>query len=62
MLDGEQFNLWHWDSLGVYAATSREPFTLKVESWVRLIDVVRDAGWLVPREFVASGEIGHTIT
>jgi len=55
ILDGEQFKLWLWDGLGAYTVEVWEPFALELEDWVRLIDVVRDACGLVPREFLAKG-------
>ena len=52
---GEQFRLWFWDVAGEYIATVWEPYERaeEVGPWIELINSVRGAAGLVPREFVA---------
>ena len=52
---GEQFRMTLWDSSGEYQAQIWEPYTRTDDfgPWIDLIDAVRGAGCLVPREFVA---------
>jgi len=54
-LDGEQFRLTLWDSSGEYQVQIWEPYTRTddIGPWIEVIDAIRGADGLVPREFVA---------
>ncbi len=54
-LDGEQFRITLWDSSGEYQVQVWEPYTRTDDfgPWIEVIDAVRGAGGLVPREFAA---------
>ena len=54
-LDGEQFRITLWDSLGKSQVQIWEPYTRTddIGPWIELIDAIRGAGGLVQREFVA---------
>ena len=55
MHHGEQFRMWFWDAAGERVASVWEPYSRADEAgpWIDLIDSVRGAAGLVPREFVA---------